>query len=79
MQSSRSKLISFEFLNAASKTETKRDNRNRETDNPDIVHHPGNAEKWRLISFKLLNAELQQIKSMPSPAGKHLEATQPYQ
>ncbi len=45
MQSSRSKLISFECLNAASKTETNRDNTNRETGNPDIINHPGNAEK----------------------------------
>ncbi len=78
MQSSRSKLISFEFSNAASKTETNRDNTNRETGNPDIINHPGNAGKWKLISFKLSNAELEQIKSMPSPAGKHLEATRTF-
>ena len=48
MQSSRSKLISFEFSNAASKTETNRDNTNLETDNPDIINHPGNAEKMEM-------------------------------
>jgi hypothetical protein len=31
--------------NAASKTETSRDNTNLETDNPGIINHPGNAEK----------------------------------
>ena len=46
MQSWRSKLISFEFSNAASKTETNSDNTNRETDKPDIINdYPGNAEK----------------------------------
>jgi hypothetical protein len=45
MQSLRLKLISFEFLNAASKTETNSDNTIRETDNPDINNHPGSAEK----------------------------------
>ncbi len=45
MQSSRSKLISFEVSNAASETETNSDNTNRETDNPDIINHPGNAEE----------------------------------
>jgi hypothetical protein len=48
MQSSRSKLISFEFSNAASKTETNRDNTNLETDNLDIFNHPGNAEKMEM-------------------------------
>ncbi len=32
-------------------------------------------KKSKSISFKLSVAELGQIKSMPSPAGKHLEAT----
>ncbi len=45
MQSSRLKLIGFEFSNAASKTETTSDNTKRETDNPDLFNHPGNAEK----------------------------------
>ena len=40
--------MSFEFLNAASKTETNRDNTNLETDNPDIINHPGNAEKMEI-------------------------------
>jgi hypothetical protein len=30
------------------KTETNRDNTNLETDNPDIVKHPGNAEKMEM-------------------------------
>ncbi len=36
--------------NAASKfeTETNRDNTNLETDNPDIINHPGNAEKIKM-------------------------------
>ncbi len=34
--------------NAASKTETNRDNTNLETDNPDIINHPGNAEKMEM-------------------------------
>jgi hypothetical protein len=38
-------LISFEFSNATSKTETNRDNTNLETDNRDIINHSGNAEK----------------------------------
>ncbi len=63
MQSSRSKLISFKCSNTASKTETNRDNTNRETGNPDIINHPGNAETWKSISFKLSNAELEQTKS----------------
>jgi hypothetical protein len=45
---SRSKLISFEFSIAASKTETNRDNTNLETDNPDIFNHPGHAEKMEM-------------------------------
>ena len=53
-------MISFEFSNAASKTETNRDDTNLETDNPDIINHPGNAEKWKWIRFKLSNAELEQ-------------------
>ncbi len=50
MQSSRSKLISFECSNVASKTETNRDNTNSETGNPlaDIINHPGNAEKMEI-------------------------------
>jgi len=32
-------------------------------------------KKSKVISFKLSSAELGQIKSMPGPAGKHLEAT----
>ncbi len=43
MQSLRSKLISFEFSNAAGKTETNWDNTNLETGNPDIINHPGNV------------------------------------
>jgi hypothetical protein len=35
-------------------------------------------KKWKPISFKLSNAELSQIKSMPKPAGKHFEATQTF-
>jgi hypothetical protein len=34
--------------NAASKTETSRDNTNLETDNPCIINHPGNAEKLEM-------------------------------
>jgi hypothetical protein len=30
-------------------------------------------KKWKPISFKLSNAELEQIKSMPSPAGSILK------
>jgi hypothetical protein len=37
-----------EFSNAASKTETNRDNTNLETDNLDIFNHPGNAEKMEM-------------------------------
>ena len=37
-----------EFSNAASKTETNRDNTNLETDNQDIFNHPGNAEKMEM-------------------------------
>ncbi len=49
MQSLRSKLFSgFEFSNAASKTETNRDNTNQETDNPGMINHPGNAEKMEI-------------------------------
>ncbi len=40
-------MISFEFSNAA-KTETNRDNTNLETDNPDIINNPGNAEKMEM-------------------------------
>ncbi len=47
MQSS-SKLIRFEVSNAASKIETNKDNTNREPDNPDIINHPGNAEKMEI-------------------------------
>ncbi len=36
-------------------------------------------KKWKPISFKLSKAELEQIKSIPSPAGKHLEATRTFQ
>jgi hypothetical protein len=32
-------------VNAASKTETNRDNTNLETDNPDMINHPSNAGK----------------------------------
>ncbi len=42
------KLISFEFSNAASKTEANRDNTNLETDNQDVINHPGNAEKMEM-------------------------------
>ncbi len=34
--------------NAASKTEANRDNTSLETDNPDIINHPGNAEKMEM-------------------------------
>ena len=37
-----------EFSNAASKTETNRDNTNLEIDNLDIFNHPGNAEKMEM-------------------------------
>jgi hypothetical protein len=40
--------------NAASKTESNRDNRNLETDNP--INHAGNAQKWKWIRFKFLDA-----------------------
>jgi hypothetical protein len=46
----------LESSNAASKTEANRDNTNLETDNPDIIHHPGNAEKWKWIRLKRSNA-----------------------
>jgi hypothetical protein len=36
-------------------------------------------KKWKLVSLKLSNAEQEQIKSMPSPAGEHLEATRTLQ
>jgi hypothetical protein len=49
-------LIIFEFSNAASKTETNIDNTNLETDNPDIINHQGNAEKWKWIRLKLSSA-----------------------
>jgi hypothetical protein len=35
-------------VNAASKTETNRDNTNLETDSPNKINHPGNAEKMEM-------------------------------
>ena len=53
-------MISFEFLNPASKTETNRDITSLETDNPDIIIIQAMLKKWKWIRFKLSNAELEQ-------------------
>jgi hypothetical protein len=70
-------LISFEFSNAAaSKTETNRDNTNRETGNPDI-HHPGpipdNAEKMETDQIQTFECRARAKKSMPSPVASILK------
>ena len=71
-------MISFECLNAARKAEINRDNTTEttqiQTTQIQIIIQ-AMLKKSKVISFKLSSAELGQIKSMPGPAGKHLEAT----
>jgi hypothetical protein len=62
-------LIRFKISNAASKSETNSYNTNQETENPDKVNYPCNAEKKKSksISFKLSDAELEQTKINAKP------------